>query len=585
VYPFASPLHSSLSIPSLTHTINKKQNKTKKRPGNDQDEYGFERGSRQAYELAIPLTLGRLVRVEVAQVPPSADQAAAAEERSGTGWFLDRVVVTPPPAGGGDSPSAPITFPCSAWLGSNDEYESRQAAVMARELVPEGACAPTDGKAAAVAAAAANAAAATAAAVAAAAAGSGTLPTSTWAETDPLAAAAAASAWQAPRRPRPASPTTTTTPSSSSAPLPLSMAGGAAAPHRARPVPSPGPALAFDLGAVALPHPDKVKKDGPSARGVCRSAAGWAGEDAYFTAVGPLLPLPPGVPGIMRGGGGDGGSSTLVRRLVALGVSDGVYAWRGAGIDAGAFSRALMAAAAAEVEAGATDPAAVLAGAEAAVRAAGVMGSATACVVLLDPARGALTAANVGDSGFAVAGRASSYGLTNSLTGGEISLAYNAGTGGARTSSSSSSSRVIKFKSPQQEHEFGRPYQLGHHAAADCAGDAMLATLPLAPGDVVVLGSDGLWDNLGDDGLLAALDAGTGGRVAAGGRWRPTPEPPAALARRLAAAAFAGSVDKKGMTPYAAAASAAFNMVYSGGKADDITVVVARVRERRAGED
>lgn len=38
------------------------------------------------------------------------------------------------------------------------------------------------------------------------------------------------------------------------------------------------------------------------------------------------------------------------------------------------------------------------------------------------------------------------------------------------------------------------------------------------------------------------------------------------------------------MTPYSVSASAAFNMIYSGGKLDDISVVVARVRERRAGE-
>jgi len=527
--------------------------------GNDQDEYGFERGSRQAYELTIPAALGRLVRVEVAQVPPSADQAGGGGGGGGpgSGWFLDRLCVTPP---GG---AAPITFPCAAWLGSNDEYESRQAAVMARELVPEGG----GGGPAAAAGAAASA--------------------PQWAANDPIAAAAAAGAWGqwglasgggaggAPplAPPQHQRPRGGRAPAPPAAPLPLSMAFAGSAPHRSRPVPAPAPALAFDVGAAALPHPDKVKNDGPGARGVCRAAGGWAGEDAYFTAVGPPLPLPPGVPSL----GSSDGSATTVRRLIALGVADGVYAWREAGIDAGAFSRTLMSAAAAQVAAGVADPAAVLAGAEAATLHSGVQGSATACVILLDPARGALTAANVGDSGFAVAGRASAYGLTqNSLTGGEISLAYNPG---LHQANGAVSSRVIKFKSPQQEHEFGRPYQLGHHGAADCAGDAMLATLPVAPGDVVILGSDGLWDNLGDDGLLAALDQGASG---SGGRW--VPEAPAALARRLAAAAFAGSVDKKGMTPYSVSASAAFNMIYSGGKADDITVVVARVRERREAD-
>jgi len=541
--PASAPRHQPPS-PILSHDflscLSLSPSSSSSSSGNDQDEYGFERGSRQAYELAIPAAIGRLVRVEVAQVPPSADQAGGeGGGGGGSGWFLDRLCVTPPGA------STPTTFPCAAWLGSNDEYESRQAAVMSRALVPEGG---EEGVGAATAPAAAQ----------------------------PASSSFGGGAWgrwgDAGATTRPPGP----------APLPLSMAFAGAAPTGTRPIPALAPALAFDLGAAALPHPDKVKNDGPGARGVCRASGGWAGEDAYFTAVGPPLPLPPGVPAMRA----PDGAPATVRRLVALGVADGVYAWRQSGIDAGAFSRALMSAAAAQVAAGVADPAAVLAGAEAETLAAGVHGSATACIVLLDPARGALTSANVGDSGFAVAGRASAYGITSSLSGGEISLAYNAGGGlgpDGSSSAAASASRVIKFKSPQQEHEFGRPYQLGHHPAADSAGDAMLATLPVLPGDVVILGSDGLWDNLGDDGLLAALDAGGGGGTRdARGRW--APEPPAALARRLAAAAFAGSVDKKGMTPYSVSASAAFNMIYSGGKLDDISVVVARVRERRAGE-
>jgi hypothetical protein len=40
--------------------------------GNDQDEYGFERGSRKSYELDIGCELGTLQRVHVQQVlaPP-----------------------------------------------------------------------------------------------------------------------------------------------------------------------------------------------------------------------------------------------------------------------------------------------------------------------------------------------------------------------------------------------------------------------------------------------------------------------------------------------------------------------------------
>jgi len=77
---------------------------------------------------------------------------------------------------------------------------------------------------------------------------------------------------------------------------------------------------------------------------------------------------------------------------------------------------------------------------------------------------------------------------------------------------------------------------------------------------VVVLGSDGLWDNLADDALVAAVAAGRKAREGA-----------PALARRLAGLAFKASLDREG-------ASEAFDMVYSGGKRDDITVLVALVQ-------
>lgn len=37
-------------------------------------------------------------------------------------------------------------------------------------------------------------------------------------------------------------------------------------------------------------------------------------------------------------------------------------------------------------------------------------------------------------------------------------------------------------------------------------------------------------------------------------------------------------MDKNGVTPYSLAATEAFDMVYNGGKPDDITVVVTRLR-------
>ena len=67
--------------------------------------------------------------------------------------------------------------------------------------------------------------------------------------------------------------------------------------------------------------------------------------------------------------------------------------------------------------------------------------------------QGRLTSANLGDSGFIVLAEKQEH----------------------------DSVMQIKYHSPQQEHQFGFPYQLGHHENADSVDDAMLMTLPVCP--------------------------------------------------------------------------------------------------------
>lgn len=111
-------------------------------PGNDQDEYGFERGSTKSYALRVRHPIGRLRRVRVAQVEPSACDL-------GTAWFLEKVCVLPPSASASSSSSdssssaasKKIEFPCSGWLGSDEisaESFLSSASVMERELAPAG---------------------------------------------------------------------------------------------------------------------------------------------------------------------------------------------------------------------------------------------------------------------------------------------------------------------------------------------------------------------------------------------------------------------------------------------------------------
>lgn len=46
----------------------------------------------------------------------------------------------------------------------------------------------------------------------------------------------------------------------------------------------------------------------------------------------------------------------------------------------------------------------------------------------------------------------------------------------------------------------------GHHEYADSADDAMLSTLPVGPGDIMLLGSDGLFDNMGEEEIRAEVE-------------------------------------------------------------------------------
>ena len=345
--------------------------------------------------------------------------------------------------------------------------------------------------------------------------------------------------------------------------------------------------LTVRCGGAAVPHPDKIKA---GSRGVATATSGHAGEDAYFVAAN--------------------------AGLVALGVSDGVYMWRTQGIDAGLFSRGLCAAAAAAVAvpvaaqpaaamgalasaAAATQPHApppgsiqtadgggggggggfssplrLLARAYADVLAAGVRGSATACFLTLDPSTGVLRSANIGDAGYLL--------MSTSPPPSQQEAAQQQHARSyvrAPPPQPPQSARVpsafqhppsppddVKYRSPHQEHEFGRPYQLGHHAHSDTPRDAMLHAARVAPGDAVVMGTDGLWDNLHDAEIGAAVAAGVAAR-----------HPPAAIARAITAQAFERSIQRRGATPYSTAATDAFDMVYSGGKPDDIAVLVVLV--------
>lgn len=212
----------------------------------------------------------------------------------------------------------------------------------------------------------------------------------------------------------------------------------------------------------------------------------------------------------------------------AIGVADGVGGWADVGIDAGKFARELMSysvTAIQEEPKGSIDLAKVLERAHSKTKA---KGSSTACIIALTEK--GLHAINLGDSGFIV--------VRDGCT---------------------------VFRSPVQQHGFNFTYQLESGSGADLPSSGQVFTIPVLAGDVIIAGTDGLFDNLYNNEVTAVVVHA----VRAGLEPQVTAQKIAALARQRAQ-------DRNRQTPFSTAAQDA-GFRYYGGKLDDITVVVSYI--------
>ncbi|KAE8709529.1 putative protein phosphatase 2C 80 [Hibiscus syriacus] len=212
----------------------------------------------------------------------------------------------------------------------------------------------------------------------------------------------------------------------------------------------------------------------------------------------------------------------------AIGVADGVGGWAEVGVDAGEFARELMSNTVTAIQdepKGFIDPARVLEKAHSSTKS---QGSSTACIIALKEE--GIHAINLGDSGFIVVRDGSTV-----------------------------------FHSPVQQHGFNFTYQLDSGNNGDLPSSGQVFRIPVLPGDVLVAGTDGLFDNLYNNEVTAvivrALKAGLS---------------PESTAKQIAALARERAVDKNRQSPFAKAAQDA-GFRYNGGKLDDITVVVSYI--------
>ena len=119
------------------------------------------------------------------------------------------------------------------------------------------------------------------------------------------------------------------------------------------------------------------------------------------------------------------------------------------------------------------------------------------------------------------------------------------------------------FKSEARQHRFNAPFQTGTGKKLPYMSEVYHHTV--ADGDLIVMGSDGVFDNMYESHILKCLKSSIGEvdvQVAA---------------TCLADKSLAMSKDEKFDSPFAIEGRK-YGKDYPGGKEDDITVIVSRVK-------
>lgn len=115
------------------------------------------------------------------------------------------------------------------------------------------------------------------------------------------------------------------------------------------------------------------------------------------------------------------------------------------------------------------------------------------------------------------------------------------------------------FKSDEQTHSFNYPYQLG--AGGDSPSCAERCTIKMKKGDVVVLGTDGLFDNLYPGEIADIIKKSDSDKTAF----------------NLAVNAMASACCTRKETPFGDRVALETDHIWNGGKMDDVTVISCNI--------
>jgi len=229
-----------------------------------------------------------------------------------------------------------------------------------------------------------------------------------------------------------------------------------------------------------------------------------------------------------------------------IGVADGVGGWRSYGVDPSKFPRSLMTACERLVKKGNFNPLRPVdilerAYEELLEEKTPLIGSCTACMITLDRVEQMLYTANLGDSGLLIVRK------------GEV-----------------------VHRTEEQQHYFNTPFQLSVAPTvlegvvlSDSPDSADQSSFGVKEGDIILVGTDGLFDNMSEEMILSHLSKVKGTKK----------ENLEKVASRIAHEAHELAFDPDYMSPFAFHAAANGFQNVKGGKPDDITVVLSRVTQ------
>jgi len=233
--------------------------------------------------------------------------------------------------------------------------------------------------------------------------------------------------------------------------------------------------------------------------------------------------------------GEDAVFSKQVGRYMYIGIADGVYDWKFKGVNPGIWSQKLLENVMSFCSNGESEePIELLKRAYQKNLLDGIEGSSTVCIIRIDLETGELISTNVGDSGYLIVEE----------------------TKGTRP--------VIRYRSIEKEHHMGCPLQLGsHNDSTNPLDDAETNVTQLHPGEFLVIATDGVFDNvLGKDilSIVGQKDSAVMSKCCS-----------------ILKKCYDNVSDKSSDTPFSRAASSEMNMIFSGGKDDDMSCFVVQV--------